>query len=287
MKSTILHKLCISALVTVFIGLAACERQAAQNESAEMQAANGETAEPRLTQPRSGAAIDSFQLPRDLEIELAMSALPPHLREQATIYILNPAKGFEVARKGANGFHAFVARTGDDAFDGSWELTEYPKDIIYPISFDDTGSKANMQVFFDAAELQAKGTSPVELKRLIKERYKTGYYRAPERAGVSYMLSPVLRTYVNPVEGNQIETSNNPHVMYFAPNVSNEEFAGKKPDIDPLPFIIHGGPHGFIVQHLGEKEAAEITRQYASMLERLCDLNSVWCLPASATRNPM
>ncbi|HJS76649.1 MAG TPA: hypothetical protein VJ778_04525, partial [Burkholderiales bacterium] len=57
-------------------------------------------------------------LPRDLEIQLALSALPPHLRDNATVHILNPAKGFEVARKGTNGFHALVARTGDDAFRG-------------------------------------------------------------------------------------------------------------------------------------------------------------------------
>ena len=61
-------------------------------------------------------------LPRDLEIQLALSALPPHLRDNATVYVLNPEKGFEVARKGTNGFHAFVARTGDDTFRGSWPL---------------------------------------------------------------------------------------------------------------------------------------------------------------------
>jgi len=55
-----------------------------------------------------------------------------------------------------------------------------------------------MQVFFDAAEMQAKDTPPAELKKIIQDRYKTKYYKAPERAGVSYMLSPILRTYVNP-----------------------------------------------------------------------------------------
>lgn len=104
---------------------------------------------------------------------------------------------------------------------------------------------------------------------------------------MSYMLSPVLRTYVNPVEGNQIETSNNPHMMYFATNVSNQEFGGIKPDIDPLPFIIQGGPHGFIVRHLGEKEMAEITRRHAPMLKRLCELNSLWCLPKSPNGHSM
>src|SRR5687767_3491124 len=111
-------------------------------------------------------------LPRDLEIQLALSALPAHLRENATAYVLNPAKGFEVARKGTNGFHAFVARTGDDAMRGSWALKEYPADILYPISFDAAGAKAHMQVFFDIAAMQAKGTPPGELKRTIQERYK-------------------------------------------------------------------------------------------------------------------
>ena len=50
-------------------------------------------------------------LPRDLEIQLALSSLPPHLRENATVYVLNPDKGFEVARAGTNGFSALVART--------------------------------------------------------------------------------------------------------------------------------------------------------------------------------
>jgi len=53
-------------------------------------------------------------LPRDLEIQLALSALPPHLRDKATVYTLDPDRGFEVARKGMNGFHAYVARTDND-----------------------------------------------------------------------------------------------------------------------------------------------------------------------------
>jgi len=145
-------------------------------------------------------------LPRDLEIQLALSALPPHLRDNATVYVLNPEKGFEVARKGTNGIHTFVARTGDDAFRGSWPLTEYRDDILYPVSFDKAGTRAQMRVFFDAAEMQANGTPPGELKKIIKDRFKTGYYKAPERAGISYMLSPVLRTYANPEESDTVIT---------------------------------------------------------------------------------
>jgi hypothetical protein len=212
---------------------------------------------------------------------LALSALPPHLRDNATVHILNADKGFEVARKGTNGFDAFVARTGDDAMRGSWTFTEYRDDILYPISFDAAGVKAHMRVFFDIAEMQAKGTPAIELKKIIQDRYRTGYYKAPERAGVSYMLSPVLRTYANPDETDAVQTTNNPHVMHYAPNVSNQDVGGAKPDMGPYPFVILHGPHGYIVQHLGCTETAVITQEYQEMLTRLCKIKQVWCLPTS------
>src|SRR5260370_23275241 len=52
-------------------------------------------------------------LPRALEIQLALSPLPPHPRDNATVYVLNADNGFEVPRKGTTGFHALVPRTGD------------------------------------------------------------------------------------------------------------------------------------------------------------------------------
>ena len=218
-------------------------------------------------------------LPQDLEIQLALSSLPSHLRENATVYVLNPDKGFEVARKGTNGFHAFVARTGDDAFRGSWPLTEYRDDILYPISFDAAGAKQQMRVFFDAAEMQARGTPPGELKQLIKERYKTGYYKAPERAGISYMLSPILRTYWNPEESDSVNmTMNYPHVMYYAPNVSNEDIGGGKLG-GIYPFVIMPGPHGYFIQPIDLTERAAINKEYEEMLARLCKIKEVWCLP--------
>jgi hypothetical protein len=215
---------------------------------------------------------------RDLEIQLALSTLPPHLRDNATVYVLNPDKGFEVARKGTSGFHALVARTGDDTFRGSWPLTEYRDDILYPISFDKAGAKAQMRVFLDAAEMQAKGTPPVELKKIIQDRHKTGYYKAPERAGISYMLSPVLRTYFNPDESERVNTANFPHVMYFAPGVSSEDIgAGELAGM--YPFVILHGHHGYMIQALGVTERAAINKQYEEMLARLCRIKEVWCLP--------
>lgn len=219
-------------------------------------------------------------LPRDLEIQLALSALPPHLKDSATVYVLNPGKGFEVGRKGTNGFHAFVARTGDDAMRGSWPLTKYRDDILYPISFDKVGAREQMRVFFDIAEMQAKGTPPKKLKRIIQNRYKTKYYRSPERAGISYMLSPIIRGYTNPDENDNVATQNIPHVMYYAPNVSNKDVGGGKPG-SPYPFIILHGSHGYNVQLLGVTERAALTKEYEGMLARLCNIKKEWCLSIS------
>lgn len=226
-------------------------------------------------------AINSFYLPRDLEIELASSALPPHLREQATIYVLNPAKGFEIAQQRANGFHAFVTRTGDDAMRGAWPLTAYPTDLRYPVSFDAAGAKAHMRVFFDIAAMQAKGMPAPELKQLIQERYRSGYYKPPERAGLSYMLSPILRTYDNSKNGDRITTGSMPHLMHYAPNIPAKTSVGVKPEVGPYPMTTVQGPHGFVVRHLGAPEAEAIAKEYAPMLKRLCELNPVWCLPKS------
>ena len=234
-------------------------------------------------------------LPRDLEIQLALSALPRHLRDNATVYVLNPAQGFEVARNGTNGFHAFVARIGDDTFRGSWPLTTYRDDILYPISFDEAGAKANMRVFFDAAEMQAKGTRPEELKKIIQQRYKTHYYKPPERAGVSYMMSPILRTYVNSEENDAVCTTIVPHVMHYVPNVSPDAVGAATPAPDevryfcehghwrnnPDPFVIFHGAHGYLIQFLGVAERDAIHKEYDGMLERICGIKKEWCLPSS------
>jgi len=234
-----------------------------------------------------GATNNIEPLPRDLEIQLALSALPPHLRDGATVYVLNPDKGFEVAREGTNGFHAFVARTGDDSFRGDWPLTNYRDDILYPISFDEAGAKAQMRIFFDAAEMQARGTPSTELKKIMKERLKEGYYKAPERAGISYMLSPILRTYVNPEESDSVATICLPHVMYYAPNVTNEDIGGEKPGIPPssYPFVIMPGPHGYFVQILGVTERAAIKKEYEELLARLCKIKKEWCLTEEKGQN--
>jgi len=107
-------------------------------------------------------------LPQDLEIQLALSALPPHLRDHATVYVLNPDKGFAVARKGTNGFHTFVARTGDDAFRGTWPLTKYRDDVLYPVSFDSAGAREQMRVFLTQQRCRPRGLRQANSRKSSK-----------------------------------------------------------------------------------------------------------------------
>jgi hypothetical protein len=215
-------------------------------------------------------------LPQDLEIELALSALPVHLRAEATVYSLNRHTGFEVARRGRNGFHTFVARQDDSLYRGQWPLRTYRNDVLIPIAFDAEGAETIMRVHFDIARLQAMGTPPEELKHTMQGRYAEGYYRAPKRAGVSYMLAPVMRAYLNPDEGDALVTISSPHLMFYAPYVTNEHIGGLP--MSHGPFVINGGPHGYMITLLGETERAAIMRESATMLDRLCRFNVVFCL---------
>ena len=217
-------------------------------------------------------------LPRDLEIKVALSSLPPHLRDEATVYVLNPTQGFEVVRRGTNGFHAFVARTSPYAFRGAWAFTTYPEDILVPIAFDSAGVKANMQVFFDVEEMRAKGVAPQNVKKTIVERYRTHFYKAPERVGISYMLSPVLRAYYNPDQSDAVGTFNAPHYMFYAPNVTDQDIGGVPPPTSH-PSAFRTGLHGYINLQAGEKEIADINKEYEGMLAELCDIKETWCLP--------
>ena len=50
-------------------------------------------------------------LPKAFEIHLALSAAPQYLRAGATVYVLDPARGYILERKGTNGFTCYVQRT--------------------------------------------------------------------------------------------------------------------------------------------------------------------------------
>ena len=162
----------------------------------------------------TGTAIE--RMPEALETRWALSALPPALRDEATVLVLDPATGYRTARQGTNGLTCFVERT-------AWELVDFRNDIYIPLCYDPAGAKTLLKVKMDVAVLRAQGMRADALKAEVERRYRTNTYRAPERPGVSYMTSPVFRT-VGPPD-MQVHTMAMPHLMFYAPFVTNEDIA--------------------------------------------------------------
>jgi len=104
------------------------------------------------------------KMPTDLETDFALSTLPPQLRSDATVYLLNPDKGYYISRQGTNGFVCFIART-------EWEWAEFRQDVATPISYDAEGSKTIMPVYIDVASMRASGkSSPKSWQNSVKKR---------------------------------------------------------------------------------------------------------------------
>jgi hypothetical protein len=93
-----------------------------------------------------------------------------------------------------------------------------------------------------------------EIDKEIEEGFRSGKYISPRRAGVAYMLSGDIRNY-NPRTG-KVE-SFPPHVMFYAPNLTNADL-GTTPEAlakDPsLPFVAYQGPQGYIIVLAGGRQ---------------------------------
>ncbi|MDE2365966.1 MAG: hypothetical protein KGM95_03415 [Betaproteobacteria bacterium] len=218
------------------------------------------------------ASTDTLEkMPHDLEVRFALSALPKALREKASVYVLDPATGYVLDRQGTNAQTCLVERT-------DWQREDYADDVYTAICYDPAGMKSQGQVWLDVAELRAKGTPPAEAKKIIERRFLDGTYKAPERAGVSYMAAPLMRGYASFDLGKKEKrTIVMPHVMYYAPNLTDADFGGIRPP-SPFPFILEQGPHGYFIQQLGEKEAREIVNAESSLVRDLCAYRSFLCI---------
>ena len=171
-------------------------------------------------------------LPREKEVALALSAAPEHLRNKAGVYVLE-RNGFVKVRDSTNGFTCIVNR-------------DHPLNQK-PVCFDAEGTATILPKILRVGELLMQGKSMSEINAEIAEGFRSGKYISPRHSGVAYMLSGDIRNY-NPETG-KIE-SFPPHVMFYAPNLTNADL-GVTPEAlaknPSLPFVAYQGPHGFII----------------------------------------
>jgi hypothetical protein len=215
------------------------------------------------------------QMPAKLETQFALSALPPALRDPATVYLLDPEKGYQLSRQGTSGLTCLVERT-------VWEWADFRNDIYIPLCYDAVGTKAHLKVIMDTATLRAQGMGPVALKAEIENRYRNKTYKGPEKAGLSYMVAPVMRA-VGPPD-MKVHTMAMPHLMFYAPSITNEDI-GAAPDLSLhssllYPFIDRQGiaEQSYMIQLIGEAEKAKIMADEKNLLAALCTYRASLCL---------
>ncbi|MGH8195896.1 MAG: hypothetical protein ACREQ8_16090 [Woeseiaceae bacterium] len=226
--------------------------------------------------PRGQATETTIEpMPAELETQFALSAAPPQLRDRATVYLLDPKKGYHRSRQGTSGVTCVVERT-------AWELADFRNDIYIPLCYDAVGTTTYLKVIMDAAALRARGMSPAALRAEIEKRYRDETYKVPEKAGLSYMVAPVMRT-VGPPD-MEVHTMAMPHLMFYAPYITNEDI-GAVPDLSVhssllYPFIDKQGnaEQSYVIQLIGEAEKARILADEKALLDELCAWRYVLCL---------
>jgi hypothetical protein len=233
-------------------------------------------------QQAAGWQLD--KMPADLETDFALNALPARLRAGATVYLLDPAKGYYAAHKGSNGFICFVTRT-------NWEWAEFRKDVFAPMGYDAEGARTIWPLYRDPAAMRASGRfTPQQIKDTMVNRIHKGIYKAPARGGVSYMLASVMRVYTGTPGDTKVLTMNMPHYMFYAPYITASD-AGMDPNSSNGPWLINSGntvlgerkgPEGYFIVPADEKTTTKIMADGKDLLRRLAAYSPYLKLDAMA-----
>lgn len=173
-------------------------------------------------------------LSRACETALALSAGPEHIRDKATVYVLGD-NGYEQIIQGTGPFHCIVTRGKDRG--------------IEPQCMDAVGATAILPSILERAAKVMQGVPMDEVNRLYEQDLRAGNVLTPDRPGVNFMLSEFNYIYVEQAGGIlHVE----PHVMFYAPNLSTEDIGGMpdaEPEIRGLPRILGEGPHAYMITY--------------------------------------
>jgi hypothetical protein len=193
------------------------------------------------------AAFDIALMPEALETELALSAAPQHLRAEAAVLLLGK-QGYVEARKGSNGFTCLVGRSQPKA--------------VAPMCYDAEGTRTVVPLIVDEAAMRARGEGEEMIRKAAEEGFRTGRYKAPERPGISYMMSPV-QELAGP---DGVVRSFVPHLMFYAPNLTDADVGGKRGG--PV-FVNSPAPHGMIIVPLGKEEQTAIHSEHEALMKKV------------------
>lgn len=142
----------------------------------------------------------------DCERALALSAIPQHLRDRASVLVLDAGR-YRTARSGDGPLTCLVERN-------------HPSSVI-PVCYDREGTRTILPARVAASEAAMRGATPNELAAGFEEAAAQGRYQAPERPGLAWMVSAHNRILtdgaVQPV---------GPHLMFYAPGLGDADIGG-------------------------------------------------------------
>ena len=157
--------------------------------------------------------------------------------------------GYTTARQGKNAFACLVSRRAGD---------------LFPVCWDAEGARSLLPLDFEDAQMRLAGKSGAEIEAIVAQRFKSGQYHAPSRAGVAYMLSPMR--YRIDEHGGVTRTTSNPHLMFYGPNLTDADIGGARGT--PV-FMNRVGPDGMMIVPVGQQEREAIVSQSQPLVEQV------------------
>jgi hypothetical protein len=174
--------------------------------------------------------LREYLMTQEAEMALARSAAPPSVTAGATIKVLTQS-GYQVVRKGENGFVCMVMR--------GWSAPTYTpaqfRDLVYdptvraPICFNPEASRTAMPYYELRSKLAIEGKSPDQIVDGVQAAYAKGVLPKRDVVGFAYMWSADQR--LGPGIGHW-----HPHMMIFSPYYENSMVGGNEFG-SPLPQV--------------------------------------------------
>jgi hypothetical protein len=163
-------------------------------------AQNAKTAYPSM------APLEQYMMEGNAEIELARSAAPKSVAQNAEVLMLG-RNGYETAVKGTNGFVCIVERAWTVGID---EPDFWNPKVRAPMCLNAASARSYLPLTMRKTELVMAGKSRAQIVEAIEAGLEKKELPALEPGAMSYMLSK--HGYLNDRDGHW-----HPHVMFYVP----------------------------------------------------------------------
>jgi hypothetical protein len=150
-------------------------------------------------------------IPREQEIELALSAAPPAVASGAGVYVYADS-GYVRARESTNGFTCLINR---DSFLAGYE-------VLKPTCWDAAGSATIVPQILFIGKRKAAGANAQEVRAELQKLFDEGKLKYPEGSRIAYMLQGDIAQY-DVVTRKIVRRVFPPHLMLYAPGVTQSE----------------------------------------------------------------